>query len=174
MRSAHLFGLSSLCALRLCGGSVWFRDETWPPCQALKLESLIYEHRDGPMVSQNHEKAFKRDDILPSCASPEQVDDATHVVSGRAMERELGGFSRLHGIRCRSQGERARSPRQNLPSTAICCQTVAVKPLRLLQCVTTSLAHRGRAGQPGPQAENRERGCEEPRCQAATEGQFVP
>jgi hypothetical protein len=30
------------------------------------------------------------------------------------------------------------------------------------------------AGHPGPRAENRERGREEPRCKAAIEGQFVP
>ena len=53
-----------------------------------------------------------------------------------------------------------------LPSTAI------LEPQNRydrLNRFNSTLALRGRAGQPGPRAENRERGREEPRCQAATE-----
>jgi hypothetical protein len=53
-----------------------------------------------------------------------------------------------------------------LPSTAI------LEPQNRydrLNRFNSTLALRGRAGQPRPRAENRERGREEPRCQAATE-----
>jgi hypothetical protein len=45
----------------------------------------------------------------------------------------------------------------------------SAKPLLPFQPFHSFLAPRGYAGQPGPRAENRERGREEPRCQAATE-----
>jgi hypothetical protein len=58
-----------------------------------------------------------------------------------------------------------------LPSTAISePQNRYVRFNRSISFV----ALRGRAGQPGPRAENRERGRQEPRCQAVTEDQFVP
>jgi hypothetical protein len=58
-----------------------------------------------------------------------------------------------------------------LPSTAI---LEPQKPLRPLGPFHSFVAFRGHAGQPGPRAENREQGREEPRCQAVIEGQFVP
>ena len=56
-----------------------------------------------------------------------------------------------------ARGKSDRRPSQNLPPTAIYCHFVAAKPIRPFQPLHSFVAPRGRVGQPGPRAENRER-----------------
>jgi hypothetical protein len=70
----------------------------------------------------------------------------------------------------------SRGARQSetFPKTAIYCHFGAAKPLSPMQPFHSRLPLEGMSASPGPRAENRERGREEPRCQAVIEGQFVP
>ena len=98
------------------------------------------------------------------------------MVDQQAVESEPGFVSHLkNSLSIASRGARRMGDLPKnchlLPSTAILePQNCYLRFNRF----NSFLAPRGRAGQPGPRAENRERGREEPRCQAVTEGQFVP
>jgi hypothetical protein len=71
-------------------------------------------------------------------------------------------------------GEKTRGPSQNLPSAAIYCHFVAAKLLRSFQLLHFISCPRRACRPAWAQAENRERGREEPRRDAVTECRFVP
>jgi hypothetical protein len=87
------------------------------------------------------------------------------VVKSQVVENKPGVVSRFENSLsiASGAGEKSWGPSQNLPSTAIYCHFGAAKPLSPFQLFHSLLAPRGHAGQPGPRAENRERGREEPR-----------
>jgi hypothetical protein len=93
------------------------------------------------------------------------------MVDQQAVESKLGFVSHLKNllsIASRGAKRLGDLPKNchPLPSTGI------LEPQNRydrLNRFNSFLALRGRAGQPGPRAENRERGREEPRCEAVTE-----
>jgi hypothetical protein len=78
------------------------------------------------------------------------------MVDQQAVESKLGFVSHLKNLlSIASRG--ARRP-ETFPKTATYSHFGAAKPLSPFQPLHALLALRGRAGQPGPLAENRERG----------------
>ena len=103
-------------------------------------------------------------------ANPPTTTTQHHGRQQRA-ESELGFVSHLKNslsIALRGARRLGALPKtcHLLPSTAICSRKTATP----VSTVPFLSAPRGRAGQPWPRAENRERGREEPRCKAVTEG----
>jgi hypothetical protein len=155
-----------------CGGSTWTAGTpgaatvTSHPCRESAL-IIVYATLGQPIgepysYAMARRESVEHDDIAPGLTSRLwRPRVATSAVQGTRWESHRAGRQAL----------------EPFPKTAIYCHLLpfcAAKSLRLLQSYISLLAPRGRAGQPGPRAENRERGRQEPRCQAVTECQFVP
>jgi hypothetical protein len=125
------------------------------------------DHRLCDVGEADRRATFRRDGA-PRIGRPRRL--CTRV-DQQAVETARGYVSRPRyslGIASREAPGRGALPKNChlLPFTAI-----LESPNRhdRLNRFNSTLALRGRAGQPGPRAENRERGRQEPRCQAATE-----
>ncbi len=132
----------------VCSESLWcvlfglLRDETWPPCQAGKVESLTYERRDGPMVSQISRNVIEARWNFAVVPQPPNRSTTRHLWSaGRRWTRAWRRQPSAQGIRCRSH-RAGRAGWGTSPKTATYChllpncsrRTATTVSMRFISC----------------------------------------